>query len=202
MSRSSEPILIINDGSLAALVASLVAPDLSRVIAWLPPSGSSLRGVGTDEASQASLVNQQADLLGYERVISPPALPRPVAGRWIEQTQSLLAAVAAACGFGCTRVVWPVVAGDRISEMLEFSERGSLLNRICWLGEGERNSAASSEAFERAVHTVVAPAPDGCARSIRVETPFVDLTPFQIGDMARDLDAPLQVCWWDAEAHV
>jgi len=204
MSRPPEPILIINDGSLAALVASLLAPDLSRIIAWLPPSGSSLRGVGADEASQLSLVTQQADLMGYERVISPPALPRPVGERWIEQTQSLLAAVASACESGCTRVIWPVVAGDRMAEMLEFSERGSLLNRLCWLGESDRQSStAQADTQDR-----TGPAAgsismnEGEVRSIRVETPFVDLVPSQIGDMARDLDAPLQVCWWDAEAHV
>jgi hypothetical protein len=183
--------LIINDGSLAALVASLLAPDLSRVTAWVPPAGSSLRGVGADDAAQVALVSQQSDLLGYERVMTPPALARPVAERWIEQAQSLMLAVAAARQAGCTRVVWPVVCGERIQDMLECSERASLVNRLCWLGEGERAAGEGSGA-----------APGTAPGAMRLETPFVDLTPGQVGEMARDLDVPLQACWWDVGVTV
>ncbi len=191
MTRAPEPILIINDGSLAALVASLLAPDLSRVTAWVPPAGSSLRGVGADDAAQVALVSQQSDLLGYERVMTPPALARPVAERWIEQAQSLMLAVAAARQAGCTRVVWPVVCGERIQDMLECSERASLVNRLCWLGEGERAAGEGSGA-----------APGTAPGAMRLETPFVDLTPGQVGEMARDLDVPLQACWWDVGVTV
>lgn len=190
--RPIEPILVINDGSVAALVACLLAPELSRVTAWVPPSGSTLRGVGTDEASQLALVSQQSDLLGYERVVTPAALPRPVPERWIEQPASLLMAVEAARRFECTRVIWPAVCGERIQHMLECSERAALINRLCWLGESER---ATTDAEGT-------PAANPAAPALRVETPFVDLTPTQVMEMARDLDAPLQACWWDVGVSV
>ncbi|MFM9956769.1 MAG: hypothetical protein ACKVZJ_01725 [Phycisphaerales bacterium] len=211
MSALPEPILVINDGSLPALVASLMARDLERVTAWIPPSGSSLRGLGADEASQASLVNQQSDLLAYERVIAASALQRPVPERWIEQPQSLLSAMNVARALGCLRVIWPIVAGDRLSEMLEFAERAALINRLSWLGESERASTA-----ERAVpaavsghatvgHGTVHGGGTGAgvpSHAFRLETPFIDLTTAQVAEIARDLDAPLQACWWTELAGV
>ncbi len=201
--RPPEPILVINDGSVAALVACLLAPELSKVTVWVPPAGSSLRGVGADEASQMSLVSQQSDLLGYERVVTPAPLARPVAERWIEQPASLLLALADARRLGCTRVVWPVVHGESPAEMLEAAERAALVNRLCWLGEPER--AASDPGSAEAGGMGGAGGQGGMGagpQTIRLETPFVDLTPSQVMDMARDLDAPLQTCWWDAGVMV
>lgn len=217
MSCPAEPILVINDGSLPALVACLMARDLERVTAWVPPSGSSLRGVGADEPSQASLVTQQADLLAFERVVVAPALARPVPERWIEQPQSLLAAMNTARTLGCARVVWPVVAGDRLADMLEFSERAALINRLSWLGEAERASTAERSASAGTTPPATTPAESGRtpaaqpssfpvvpspAHPFRLETPFIDLTPAQVAEIARDLDAPLQACWWTELAGV
>lgn len=186
---SAEPILIIHDGGLPALVACLMVPDFSDVIAWVPPAGSSLRGVGADHIAQSAFVRQQADLLGFGRVLTPagPGETDADAGahRVFEQPRTLLRAAADATALGCRRWVWPIVAGDRAQDLLEFSERAALINRLLWLAEAARTTDPGA-----------APSPP------RLETPFIDLTPAQVADAARDLDAPLAACWWTEEMPV
>lgn len=182
-----EPILIIHDGGLPALVACLMVPNLSDVIAWIPPAGSSLRSAGADPVSQAAFVRQQADLLGFGKVVTPtPETAGPSEHhRVFEQSRTLLRAAADAAALGCRRVVWPVVAGDRAQDLLELSERAALVNRLLWLAEAARTTDPGA----------APPAP-------RLETPFIDLTPAQIADAAKDLDAPLAACWWTEEMPV
>ncbi len=197
MMHEHDRTLVVHDGSLAALVACLMAPELHEVVAWMPPSGSPLRGLGAPEQTQASLVTQQAELLGYGGVASGEPLsaqkhtgePQP-ASRSIQTSRHLLEAIAAAQALGCRRVIWPVVAGESMSEMAEAAERAALLNRLCWLGLEEPRPRDGR----------LSPEPGASAgKPIRVETPFVDLTSAQVLEMAEDLGAPMQLCW-DAPA--
>lgn len=184
VSRTPESILVIHDGSLPALAACLMAPELEAVVAWAPASGSSLRGVGAEEHAQRAMVHQQAELLGFRAVVTAPAVPAaPNTPKGIEQTMSLLAAVSSAVELGCSRVVWPVTAGEDFEQLAEAAERAALVNRLCWLD-------ADQPSRERA------------PRAVRLDTPFLDLTGQQVLDIARDLGAPLQICWMDSQVPV
>lgn len=196
MKQKPPDVMVIHDGSLPALVACLMVPDLSGVVAWVPPTGSSLRAIGADEAVQRSMASQQAELLGFHTLMDGPHLPDlPRLGRAFEQGILLLSACGAAKALGIRRVIWPIVAGDSVERLAEASERASLINRLCWLGDGDEVDPPTGDAA----------GPGGSrglesARGVRLESPFVDLTPGQLRDIADDLNAPLQACWWAQEA--
>ena len=206
MNHGEERVLVIHDGSLAAMVACLMAPSLGEVVAWLPAPGSLLRGRGAGEAMQDALAVQQAEILGLGRLVRAgsiaPLPPDGVASGELQRSSSvgggiwrgmarsieLLLAIAHAREHRCRRVIWPVICDGSIDAMFEVTERATLVTRLAWLDppgeEGEFQRSGGEEA----------------AGSVRVETPFADLTAEQIAEMASDLDAPVQAAWWPSTA--
>jgi hypothetical protein len=160
--------LIINDGSLAALVACAIERDRGvDVVAWVPSAGSGLSDPGFACPDAAALVRHQAAVLGFTHVV---AADEPTSdGRTINL--ALLEATRAAATEGCSRVVWPIAAGDDLSAMARAAERVDLLNRLTALDEES-----------------------GRGQGVEIVVPLVDLTPGQIDDLAADLDAPRHLC--------
>ena len=168
--------LVIADGSLAALVAAAIERDRGvDVIAWVPPQGSGLSAPGFACAEAASLVRQQAALLGFERIIEHaeadlPATASPIA-EGVRATMLLLDAARAAMEAGCGRIIWPLAVDDDLSAMARADERAELVNRVLLLDE---------EA--------------GQGRAPEIVLPVVDLSAGQIDDLAGDLGVPRHLC--------
>lgn len=161
-------VLVINDGSLAALVVSMMERETGGVVAWVPPPGSALSQDAPENPRSADLVREQAALLGYAQVRmvdGEPLAEGDDAG--LETSLLLMSAVADAARLGCERVVWPVVCGADLEMMQRASERASLVSRLAWLEEHTSLSGVGA-----------------------VTTPLVDLTHGQVEEMACDLDAP------------
>ena len=151
MNHGEERVLVIHDGSLAAMVACLMAPSLGEVVAWLPAPGSLLRGRGAGEAMQDALAVQQAEILGLGRLVRAgsiaPLPPDGVASGELQRSSSvgggiwrgmarsieLLLAIAHAREHRCRRVIWPVICDGSIDAMFEVTERATLVTRLAWL---------------------------------------------------------------------
>ena len=164
------PTLVINDGSLAGLVACLMAGERGEVVSWTPPPGSPLSSdAGASPSSADSVIDEQADLLGYRETVraDPPDLASGGAPPGTIASALLLRAVIDGAARGCRAVVWPVVAGSDLDAMAEATERAMLVTRLVWLDEAAFGAGA-----------------------VTVETPLVDLTEAQVADLADDLDAP------------
>lgn len=164
--------LVINDGSLAALVASMMEREQSRVVAWVPAPGSALSQDDPARARSAELVREQAALLGYAQVRVVDGEPLGESDdSGVESTLLLVSALADAARLGCERVVWPVVCGADLELMQRAAERATLVSRLAWLDEGAFGGVGGV-----------------------VTTPLVDLTHAQVEEMACDLDAPEGLC--------
>lgn len=166
--------LIINDGSLSALVASAAQRDRgSEVIAWVPPACSGLSESGFAPPGAAPLVHQQGAVLGYEQVIefTPPPGTHGVPTSGIDTTILLLEAARAAAAHGCSRVLWPLALGDDLRGMSWADERTDLINRLLLVDQES-----------------------GAGRAVEIALPLVDLSPTQIDDLATDLGVPRHLC--------
>lgn len=188
MPTRAERICVIHDGGLPALVACLMADDPGQVVAWCPPVGSrwEAAGIGGDEEItpiHRRAAERQGELLGLARVSF--AEPRSAAnihpaGPALEATAMLLAAAMEAVAEGCTALIWPICCGGDLGALAAAAEKASLISRLVQLD----------------LHTSRLPRPPAGAPELSVETPFADLTPGQIAELALDLDAPAHACWW------
>lgn len=192
MSREQDSVLIISDGGLPALVSCMLAINPEAVAIWVPPEGSP----GLDHpaarigSQHRAAVERQADLLGLRGVDLGAPLNWPLESdsdgesdvHILPTSALLLLAVTEARRLGCSDVVWPVVCGADLDELATAAERARLVSRLSML-----------------------PAQQGKTRSgapglIRIRTPLADLTPQQVAELALDLDAPIQTCWWQPGA--
>ncbi len=189
MEPERRDVLVINDAGLAGLTACLMHSAPEGVVVWSPPEGSALLSDGGEVLTQdrSVLLSRQADVLGFARVIEREAI-EPESGRsgGVGLGIDLLRAVADAVALGCEAVVWPIVSGDDLDRLFEAAECSQLVTRLASL---ERLTAAFADSTDR---SPTGPAPEPV---VRVETPFIDLTPAQVSEMADDLDAPRELCW-------
>lgn len=158
-------VLVINDGGLPALVASMIELERAAVLAWLPP--------GIDEQARG-LVREQADLLSYENVVASQAsAERPAAAiaGGLGASVMLLRAMADGVASECDRVVWPIVSGGDLDEMNISMERASLAGQLACVDLAAASAGAISAG------------PD-------LVTPLLDLTPAQVLELADDLGVP------------
>jgi 7-cyano-7-deazaguanine synthase in queuosine biosynthesis len=72
-------------------------------------------------------------------------------------------------------VLWPVHCGADLEAMDRALARARLVERLVNLD---------------------LPAGEEDEPPLRIETPLLDLSDRQIAELAADLDAPLDVCWW------
>lgn len=120
-----------------------------------------------------------AELLSFR--ITPP--PAPIQARTLGESEchDLMAAAFIAAALGCDTLVWPAHAGrgdavdiDRLSQI---EDRAALIARIVSL---ESRGVAGTQ--------------------FTILTPVADLTDPQLADLAADLAAPVDACWWAARA--
>lgn len=110
-------------------------------------------------------------------------LPEPLSGgelRWPDGPAPAVAVLLLACGTaaraGCDEVVWPIARGGDPDGLFTADETASALSRLISLPGVLPKDAGS----------VI---PD-------VRAPLVELTERQVADIAVDLDAPVELCWW------
>ncbi len=96
----------------------------------------------------------------------------------------LLSAAIEAVSFGLSRVIWPIHAGAakdvNTDALADVCDRALLAGQLVGLDVARAGAA------------------DGAAlvRSVRIETPYADLTDAELMDLALDMDVPLNACWW------
>lgn len=193
MSREQDSVLIISDGGLPALVSCMLAINPEAVAVWVPPIGAA----GLDHAAarigpqHRAAAERQADLLGLRGVEVSAPMPWPSEGDADHQADQaavptsaiLLLATAEARRLGCSDLIWPVVCGGDLDELASAAERARLVSRLSML-PGHQGRSRS-----------------GVPGLIRIRTPLADLTPQQVAELALDLDAPTQTCWWQPGAQ-
>ena len=168
MSQISGPVIVIDDGGVASLVVCCLCTDPARVVPLIAS------GQGENAPSRADAVRRRRELLGLAEPITLtyPAADEPLPER-VAATDLLLRAGREALRTGVNRVVWPIHSGTDLDEMERELERARLVERLVNLDAPADHEAA-----------------------VRIETPLLDLTDAQIAELAADLDAPLEVCWW------
>jgi hypothetical protein len=182
-----EQVLVIADGDLPSVVACAAAREA------LITSGKSERAMrpvvclaqtadppppGAEQAVRA-LVN----VLALEQVEADLGATGEDRFEGERETRLLIDAAYEAARLGRGTVVWAVQypgagaggSGDRadLSRVAAASDRALLVSRLVGL--------------DGSAHGVPA---------IQVHTPYVDFTDRQIAELAVDLGAPVQLCWW------
>lgn len=162
-------MLVIVDGGLESLVASMLIDPPERAVAWF------VGGTPEEIELRRTAARIHADLLGLEELREAPA----GADLWadlpggIGEAGLLLVAISEAIRDERSRVLWPKhVAGD-LDGMLDAADRALLIQRI-GLIEQQRTSSPN----------------------LRIDTPLIDLSDQQVAELAVDLDAPLWASWW------
>ena len=180
------PVIVIDDGGVASLVAACLGEEPSRVTPFAAP------GSGAAAASRVDAVKRRADLLGLGAPIIPPGAGRPAAppaeGREsgpsvfderAETTDLLLRGGREALRLGVRAIIWPVHCGIDLEAMERELDRVRLVERLVNLDAPPVSGPG-----------------EGLEPAVRVETPLLDLTDAQVAELARDLDAPLETAWW------
>lgn len=167
--RDGESVLVISDGGLPGLVACLIGARPSTLTLWLPPITES--GGAMTRSRQEAVAEQSRHLKAVVAHAEPaiqaaPGLPPNVV--------VLLLACREAGRRGCDRVVWPTVCGSDPDRIFAADELAGLIPRLVAVADGA-----------------------GGPRNVpEIHAPLADLTPRQVADLARDLDAPIDLCWW------
>lgn len=164
----SDVVIIMDAGLAGAIACAMECERGAGVVAWQTPAGGALSAEalrGVDHERAAALVREQAELYGAIEVV----LCEDWSGHGGDGSSMLLEAARGAVARGASRVVWPRACGEDLDEMFRVSERADLAARLAMLDDDR--SAGS-------------PASGG----LRIETPFVDLTPEQLTALAKDLE--------------
>lgn len=191
--RPDERVLIINNGLLGGLVATWAecAPGLGgspgdepRAVLWFGPDNRPSRG------KRLEAVRRQAHLCGLRlpgamsergcvRVESTDGPPESMS-EGLRTTAMLVSALVEAASLGIGRVIWPAHAGaaekldaDRLADTCD---RALLAAQLVSIDLGRGTPLAES--------------------GLVVQTPYADLNDTQLLELALDLDAPLNACWW------
>ena len=173
--QANQGVLVMSDGGLASLVASLMAQPSEEIALWVPPQGTPtidapevILGLEHRQAAEA-----QADLIGLRGVDAAPSMPTTL-GSDSPMSLVLMMACQAAARVGLGAVVWPIVCGERADDLAAAVELARLVERL----------GAVPGRFG-------SPWP-----GVELNLPLVDLTSKQVAELALDLDAPVQTCWW------
>ncbi len=166
--------MILHDGGLASLVATIVESEraaasksMAPPVLWCDASGP-----------MAEAVRRQAGVYGLEVVEGRP-YPVEVTGEGERLTLRLLAAGFDSARLGCTRVVWPVQLGGAegdgpdLDDLACHVDRALLVSRLIGLEARTHGSPG-----------------------IEISTPLLDISDAQLADLAMDMAAPVQACWW------
>jgi len=85
----------------------------------------------------------------------------------------LLEAAAQAAAHECPQVIWAAHCGSDLESMAAGADRARLAGRLARLDD-----------------------PMAASLGLRIRTPLLDLSDSQIAELAVDLDAPEDLCWW------
>lgn len=190
-------VLILSDGGMPALIAAMHA----REAVTLSATGKTPEQIGAmlrdrvlmmpfglraeSKLLQSRAVTQQASTLGIGLLgvgtgtddIKPLLTVAAHADEDEHEGIELLAVLLLAARLQCSRVVWPVHAGGHesidLDRLSQIADRGLVASKYAGLC-----SSAST------------------AVGLHVDTPFADLTDRQLADLAIDIDAPIDACWW------
>lgn len=176
-------ILVIADGGLPFMVACLLERRPVPLVLWVPPFGArAVDGSGTVIGPEHhAAVEAIASFLGGGRVVKASS------GQWGENGSAgpaslwddarlLIEACRDAEALGCGEVIWPAALGDDADALVAGDELCRCINRLA--------SWACT---------------DGPVEREALRAPLIDLTRDQVADLALDLDAPIDLCWWHAQ---
>lgn len=177
---------MIADGSFAGLTALAIASEetvrrenvghAKPPVVWLPAGGA-------DDAAADRAVRTQAGTYGAVYVGYGPATGGEIGGETgggLADSAMLIAAGGLAIANGCRRVIWAVQGGgDGPESPAPVESIARSLDRALLAGR-----LVSLEAEDAGLPEVV------------IETPLVDLTDAQLAELAMDLSAPVETCWW------
>ena len=185
-SRSAGRALVIADGSIAGLTALAIASEETvrrENVGHAQPPAVWLPAGGHDDAAADRAVRAQAGAYGAVYVGFGPATGGESGGETgggLAESAMLIAAGGLAIANGCRRVIWAVQGGGDgpdapapVETIARSLDRALLAGRL-----------VSLEAEDAGLPEVV------------IETPLVDLTDAQLAELAMDLSAPVETCWW------
>jgi len=185
MQQIRGPVIVLDDGGVASLVAECLCEEPPRVTPFAAVGG------GVAASSRVDAVKRRAELLG----LAPPVtghVPKPAAAKQdgaapphalderAMTTDQLLRAGREAVGLGVRTLIWPVHCGIDLEAMERELARARLVERLVNLDAPRVGTETGG----------------GSEPAVRLETPLLDLTDQQIAELARDLDAPLETAWW------
>lgn len=181
-------MLVMVDGDLPSVVAAANAKEASlsageSKVGGIGGGGGPLLWPAVDDANPKRMAAcvRLAGVLGLTLIERRSVSVGPRGGEWSSPSRVLMDACTDAASNGRTEVVWPV----------QFTAGG--------VGSGTIDLDLVSRAADRALLVTRLMALDAGAHglpSLHVQTPFVDLTDRQVGDLAVDLAAPVSSCWW------
>jgi hypothetical protein len=168
------------DGAAAVAGAGEGALPLMVAFGGSEMPGNAMMDAMTDARTDARIraVDVQARVLGLTTLA--PIGPRGAAAEDLPGHREAIALVHAcyvAVRHGCERVVWPAHGGQGdaldLDRVAAIADRGVLAGRLVGL--------------DALSHRVP---------SIRVETPYADLTDAQVADLFLDAELSPEGCWW------
>ena len=190
---TQERCLILTDADVESLLASAMAAE-QQSISTSDPSKLIPAWWGTTDEDIDLLISaidpaatHQATIFALaidpQRALYPPedeTVSEPDLGQL--QTRLLTEAAYLAMNSGLRKVVWPIRIPDdhpdRIGAIGAAIDRAMLVARIVSLD-------ATHES----------------APEVSIDTPFIDLTVEQISELARDMNLPIETCWWQSPSN-
>lgn len=189
-------VLVLADGGLAGLLAIAAAREAVAAFHAMP------RGAGDEprpmvmflprDAAQTDLraaaVRRQAARYDLELVAAPMGVGGLMGGGETGLADSIALSLAAglATAAGVPEVVWPAFFGRAaepdhvdLDALARACDRAVLATRM-----------AALDAHEHRVP------------SIRIKTPYADLSARQLAELALDLNVPIESCWWWGGANL
>jgi hypothetical protein len=166
---SAPHTFVIDFGDLPGLTVLAIQHDHPGVVLWHPQVAA------PNAPALERAVERQAAVLGVADLVVRPAPdadePRElIDGVGTATTAMVLEAARRAFSVGARRLVWPVHCGVDHDAIARVMERVQLITHLIELDiEGE---------------------------PLHIETPFVDLTDRQIGEIALHADAPVSTAWY------
>lgn len=189
--RSPRSALLI-DGDLPGLIALAAAAEAQVAASDEPaPEVALLADARVLGPAAGVCVRQQADRLGLASVPQEPIRITPdESGHMTTDAAILHRAAAAAVRMGCHRLVWAATAitategaaGHRAQPDEDLDRIAAAVDRALLIGRLVSIDAAALG-----------------QRDLKIEVPYIDLSAAQIADLALDLDAPIEACWWATE---
>ena len=185
-------VMVIGDGDLASLVCMAIEAERAQGEGGAATPGVVISSWADD--AQATAAVQMAEALGLSWIgqdrysgigAGGDAGTGHGAPSWARRTRWLLDAATLAAQQGASRLVWPArVEARTIEEINEgVEELAAIANRALLVGR-----LISVDLLDDA-------APN-CEAGLTIETPVCDLCDWQVADLAADLAAPVDLCWW------